>query len=295
MYGIYDATVIDNKDPQNQGRILVHIYRRDGKFNYSTEGHDWVPVLSPYGGNREMGMFMLPPLHASGFVIFEEGDPMKPVWLGSYPRIPTLQVDEEATRQAGVTIFETLPTVPPEMINDPSRIVIRTQYPGIKNPDITADENRIENLVVLDEDKLELTHVNQAQYSYSSTGIDSSYSRSYITLRDNSITLGVKNSNGEVHEISISASAITFRTHSGEYINLEGGGISVVGTPETKITIKSLGPIEINGKQLLVDAENIISGPIGDDGGGGAVTSDAICPYVGFPCMVGSSKTTIGG
>ena len=113
LFGLYAAKVLDNADPLNQGRVLAHIYKRDGRFNYSPEGHTWVPVLSAYGGNREMGMYMLPPIHSEGFVIFEEGDANQPVWVGSYPFGLLSTVDEEASQQAGVTIFKNLPSVPP--------------------------------------------------------------------------------------------------------------------------------------------------------------------------------------
>jgi hypothetical protein len=297
LYGIYAAKVIDNIDPENQGRILVHIYKRDGTLNYSKQNHTWVPVLSSYGGNREMGMYMLPPIHSEGYVIFEEGDPKQPVWIGSYPFSVLYSVDEEATEQAGVTIFKSEPSIPPEMASDPTRAIIKTQYSSLKNPEVDNDENVVENLIVMDESKLELNHINPDHYIYKKSGIDDSFARSYLKLENNSITMGVRSGDDSVHEISITSAGITLTTNDGANISMTEGGIQINGSnlSETKITMKTPGPIEINGKKVLVDGENIIVGPIGDNGGGGAVTSDVICPFAGFNCMAGSSKTIIGG
>jgi hypothetical protein len=295
LFGLYGAKVIDNNDPDGTGRVLVHIYRRDGVFNYSPQGHTWVPVLSPYGGNREMGMFMLPPIHAEGFVMFEGGDPLQPVWVGAYPLSPKTSVDEDASNQAGITIFKTAPTIPPEAAGDPTTAIIKTQYPGVKTPDIEDDVNRVENLIVMNEKKMEFAHINQTDYTYNRTGIDDSYVRSYITLKDNSLAIGVRNSDGEVHEISVTSSGIKFQTADGGYVQMSNGSIEISGAAETKITIKTPGAIEINGKQVMFDGESLLLGPLGDQGGAGVVTSDAICPYVGFNCMVGSSKLTASG
>jgi hypothetical protein len=52
-YGIYRARCLNNNDPMGLGRVLAHIYSRDGSLSYDESSHTWVPVLSPYGGLRE--------------------------------------------------------------------------------------------------------------------------------------------------------------------------------------------------------------------------------------------------
>jgi hypothetical protein len=294
-YGIYFAKCIGNKDPLALGRILVHIYMRDGEFNYDENSHQWIPVLSPYGGNPQMGMFMLPPIHANGYVVFEEGDPRRPVWIGSYALSAKTKIDEEASKSAGFTVFKTEASIPPETGNDPTTFIIKTQYTTLDNKDVTSNDNKIENMIVMNESKLELVHVNQSKYSYKYGGISEEFSRSYLRLEDDSITIGVKNSDGEVHEIQVKPDGIYFKSQYGDTISIRNGYIDIIGLEKTKINIKSIGPIEVNGKNVLVEGEQLIVGAPGDKGGGGAVTCDTICPFVGLAIHVGSTKTIVGG
>ena len=65
-YGAYRARCLNNNDPVGLGRILVHIYIRDGNLTYDESTHQWIPVLSPFGGVKGMGFYMIPPIHALG-------------------------------------------------------------------------------------------------------------------------------------------------------------------------------------------------------------------------------------
>jgi hypothetical protein len=297
-YGIYQAKCLNNLDPMDMGRVLVHIYRRDGDLNYDEQSHQWVPVLSPYGGNSKMGFFMLPPIHADGFVIFEDGSPNRPVWIGTYAFPPKLEIDVEASNTAGYTVFKKEATTPQETQGDPTRIVLKTQYMPVEDPNISSDTNKVENLLIMDESKLELVHVNQDQYKFDAGGITSNTARAYVKLEDSTVTLGVRNKDGEVHEIQVSEKGITIRTNDGGLFSMSNGFIELLGTEKTKtkINIKSLvGAVEVFSKQVLVDGEQIIQGAVGQQGGGGVVTCDTICPFVGKAIHLGSTKTIMGG
>jgi hypothetical protein len=296
-YGIYRARCINNQDPRGLGRILAHIYQRDGNLSYTEDIHQWIPVLSPYGGVKGMGFYMIPPIHAEGFVIFEGGIPSRPVWIGTFPYAPPKEIDEEASKSAGYGIVKVTPTIPPELQNDPTTVVLKTQYPALGNPDIESNDNKVENLIVMDETKLELVHINQNEYEYNPGGVSSANASSYLRLTDNSIAIGVKGEDGKVYEIQIDNTGIRLISDLGDTISIADGEISIQGSDKCQISIRAMenGSVNINGKQVVVDGEQIIIGPPGTSGGGGVVTSDCICPFTGMPTHVSSGKTIVGG
>lgn len=82
-YGLYRGTVVSNKDPVNQRRLklLVPAILGDSPTN-------WAWPLSPSG--------VLTPAPAVGqgvWVMFENGDPSFPVWLGIFGKPLSKQVD----------------------------------------------------------------------------------------------------------------------------------------------------------------------------------------------------------
>lgn len=296
-YGIYRARCIDNQDPRGLGRVLAHIYTRDGNLSYQEDIHQWIPVLSPYGGIKGMGFYMIPPIHSEGFVIFEAGVPTKPVWIGTFPYAPAKEIDEAATRAAGYGVVKVIPTIPAELQNDPTTIVLKTQYPALGDPDIESDDNKVENLITMNEEKLELVHLNQNEYEYSQGGVSSAQASSYIRLTDNAIIMGVKNEEDKVYELQIDSTGIRMISDLGDTISVADGEITIQGTDSSQINIRAMekGSINVNGKQVIIDGEQIIIGPPGSTGGGGVVTSDCICPFTGLPTHVSSGKTIVGG
>lgn len=296
-YGVYRAKCINNQDPEGRNRILVHIYEMDGELSYTEGDHNWVPVLSPYGGAPQMGLFMLPPIHAEGFVIFEAGNYSKPMWLGSYPFGAETTIDEEASEELGYTVVDVKPTIPPEAGDDPTRVIWKTQYPSLQNQDVESDKNPVENLIVMDEKKLQLLHVNQGAYTYSPGGVSPGDASSSATFGDGSIKFSVMTPQGKENFIEITASGITAKISSGEQIKLTPGKINITGGKKATIRIdsKSGGSVITEAKTVISDGESIIMGPPGATGGGGCVTNDSVCPFVGLPIHIGSSKTTVGG
>jgi len=72
---IQRAIVIDNYDPDALGRIKV-------KFPWSDSDTIWVRYVSPHAG-AEMGFYCLPEIDDEVLVAFEEGDPDRPIVIGS--------------------------------------------------------------------------------------------------------------------------------------------------------------------------------------------------------------------
>jgi uncharacterized protein involved in type VI secretion and phage assembly len=77
-YGKYRAAVLNNADPQLQGRIQVQLGDRYGLFPST-----WAMPAFPFAGIAS-GMVALPPVGSSVWVEFEAGDPDYPIWSGAF-------------------------------------------------------------------------------------------------------------------------------------------------------------------------------------------------------------------
>ena len=79
-YGKYRAFVRDNNDPERLGRLKLEIpaVLGFGEENWS----DWAWPCFPYGGNDDVGTFLVPEEGASVWAEFEGGDLQYPIWTG---------------------------------------------------------------------------------------------------------------------------------------------------------------------------------------------------------------------
>jgi type VI secretion system secreted protein VgrG len=74
--GVYSARVVNIDDPQRQGQVQVQYY-------WQEQGQTtWIRHLTPYAGS-DRGLFFRPEVGDEVLVAFEEGDPERPVILGS--------------------------------------------------------------------------------------------------------------------------------------------------------------------------------------------------------------------
>lgn len=78
FFGKYRATVLNNLDPQNQGRIQVQLGDRYGLFPST-----WALPSFAFAG-RGSAMVAIPQLGSSVWVEFEAGDPDFPIWTGAF-------------------------------------------------------------------------------------------------------------------------------------------------------------------------------------------------------------------
>jgi hypothetical protein len=296
-YGVYRAHVINNNDPLGVGRIQVHIYVRDGPLSYDTSTHQWVPVLSPYGGLAQMGLFDAPPIGAEGYVTFEAGFPSQPVWVGTFASFNTSTLNQAASDAAGYGVIQVQPTIPPEIGTDASRIVWKTQNTTAGNIDPTSNANPVENIMLMDNTQFTIQHVNQSVYQYSPGGITTGTPGSYITLADTSITIGVLSADNKRYELTVSDTGITLKTNDGGQIIMLDGFIKIMGIDTTQIQIlaQSNGSVDMEAKTVLLDGQQIILGQPGSQPGGGVLTTSTIDPFTGIPSFVGSSKVIASG
>ncbi len=76
--GKYRGTVANNIDPLQLGRLQVVVPTVLGDSRLS-----WAMPCVPYAGPG-VGFFFLPPVDASIWVEFENGDPDHPIWVGGF-------------------------------------------------------------------------------------------------------------------------------------------------------------------------------------------------------------------
>jgi len=77
--GLYRGTVMPTPDPEFRGRLMLTI-PDVLSFVPSTWAEPCTPLSGPAGPG--MGVYMVPPPGAGVWVMFEQGDPDKPVWIG---------------------------------------------------------------------------------------------------------------------------------------------------------------------------------------------------------------------
>jgi len=79
-YGKYRAFVRDNADPERLGRCRLEVPGVLGKGEKRWSA--WASACFPYGGNDDIGMFLVPELGASVWAEFEGGNANFPIWTG---------------------------------------------------------------------------------------------------------------------------------------------------------------------------------------------------------------------
>ena len=78
-YGKYRATVLNNFDLQNQGRIQVQLGDRYGLFPST-----WALPCLPFAGKGMASIVALPQVGSMVWIEFEAGDPDYPIWSGGF-------------------------------------------------------------------------------------------------------------------------------------------------------------------------------------------------------------------
>jgi uncharacterized protein involved in type VI secretion and phage assembly len=77
-YGKYRATVLDNVDPMQMGRLLVQVPDVSNVLPST-----WAMPCVPFAGIMS-GMYAVPAIGSGVWVEFEQGDPDYPVWVGCF-------------------------------------------------------------------------------------------------------------------------------------------------------------------------------------------------------------------
>jgi uncharacterized protein involved in type VI secretion and phage assembly len=77
-FGKYRATVLDNVDPMQMGRIMVQVADVSNIIPSS-----WAMPCLPFAGIQN-GFYVVPAIGSGVWVEFEQGDPDYPIWVGCF-------------------------------------------------------------------------------------------------------------------------------------------------------------------------------------------------------------------
>jgi uncharacterized protein involved in type VI secretion and phage assembly len=77
-FGKYRATVLDNIDPMQMGRIMVQVADVSNILPSS-----WAMPCLPFAGIQN-GFYVVPAIGSGVWVEFEQGDPDYPIWVGCF-------------------------------------------------------------------------------------------------------------------------------------------------------------------------------------------------------------------
>lgn len=77
-YGKYRATVFNNIDPEQRGRIMAFVPDVFGIIPSS-----WAMPCVPIAG-KQMGSYFVPQIGSGVWIEFEQGDPDYPIWTGGF-------------------------------------------------------------------------------------------------------------------------------------------------------------------------------------------------------------------
>ena len=78
FYGKYRGTVIDNNDPMKMGRLSVQVPDVS-----NVQSSTWAMPCAPFAGPQS-GSVAVPPVGASVWVEFEQGNSDYPIWSGCF-------------------------------------------------------------------------------------------------------------------------------------------------------------------------------------------------------------------
>jgi Type VI secretion system/phage-baseplate injector OB domain len=78
MWGKYRGTVVNNLDPQHQGRIIASVTEVLGAVPTG-----WALPCAPHAG-LGAGFFSVPAIGSGVWIEFEGGDVSRPIWTGGY-------------------------------------------------------------------------------------------------------------------------------------------------------------------------------------------------------------------
>lgn len=88
FYGKYRGVVMNNLDPNNQGRLQALVPEVLGELPCG-----WALPSAPYAGTGA-GLFAIPPIGTGVWVEFEAGDVSRPIWAGTWWTPTDVPMDE---------------------------------------------------------------------------------------------------------------------------------------------------------------------------------------------------------
>lgn len=193
-FGKYRGLVAENEDPEQLGRLRLLV---PSLFGETVTG--WALPCLPFGGLADQGLFLVPEVGARVWVEFEQGDPSRPIWVGTF-----WQASGEAPAEAALT--------------PPTTRLLKTASGHLLQFDDRAGE-----------ETLRLLHPRNAELT-----IDRDGSLALTDAQGASVTLDadagevrVQDANG--NHLAMSGAGTTLRDAHGNQIEMGPSGVNIQG------------------------------------------------------------------
>lgn len=248
---ILSAYVVDNTKFSETGEIKIQVSKlRSAVF---------AEVMTPIGGMPNMAMQWVPPVGASGYVLYKGGDNRRPVWIGAkllpWDAAGATELSDVDLRQGVVEADDPI-----------ADFVIKTQNNTFDNQDMDdADNNKVENIMKMSKKEFTLAKVQQTDnYEYKTDNYDVATEKYYqiITMQDDKIQVKFNSADndGEFAELNMTEGETKLDTSYGDKtatITLNEDGVTIDSDGKSTITIDNEGNINVTGKKMVVDADKI--------------------------------------
>ena len=245
---IVPAYVIDNSKFAETGEIKVQVSEMKTAA--------FAEILTPIGGLPNMAMQWVPPIGASGYIMYKGGDSKRPVWVGS----KLMPWDKSKADNIGDADVVAGVVEADNPIND---FIIKTQNNSFENQDLDDPENKVENILKMSKGEFTLAKVKQGDnYEYKKENYDVKAEPNYqiITLTDDKITIRFNSNAEDYSELNMTESESQLIANYGgkeSFITINQDGVNIDSSGETSILIDKNGNIKITGKKMVVDADKI--------------------------------------
>lgn len=324
-FGTYQAVVTDNSEFYKRGYIRVRISAfysgvvewdlsvdyDDTQFKKSLKDDIKCLVYMPIGGGNGHGMFTLPQVNSTGVVSFIDGNINKALWMGSFvepkfdrdgnfkeANVPNDYLTAEGPGTCGITVDGK------NIEASGGAVIIRQKSNGSgDSASMVWDNQRTENLIVLEENALIINHASKWDESNNSIvpeeyqeisiikntddtsenkGVVTINIKTYITNSDSSVdeygieiiekevSIVTKNNTGNrQNSIVVNEEDITMTSY-----NTNSKKKSTVEISPTEATLTNSGSIitvsedEINvdgGKKLTLSGDTVLLGGLAEE------------------------------
>ena len=279
--GLYRCYVRIVEDPEYRGRIRVECPQVLGTETLLP----WALPCFPYGGSEDIGMFSIPPIDSVVWVMFEEGDPNKPVWMGSW--IPAPGGDTRAPLEGVVnegsgdrwpnnsTVGEgkddnaVIPVMEPNKIDPTNHVLIRTP----EGHTIECDDTPGQEKVVIRDKLGQFVLIRSAEGKTKILIKDAEGQYILFDAESGQRKIRIEDASGNFVLLDAEENSVRLEDVVGDYINLRAGVIDIIAKADVNIKATS--------SNILVQADGgsvrVVStgGLVDVDAPGGSVNVDA--------------------
>jgi len=239
--GLFRATVVNTNSFIDTGFISVHI----SGVSVSQDDFYNCMIRTTFGGLDKNGMFTVPPIGSTGYVLFVRNEPSEsPLWMGS-PMVPS---DLNTEKQDNEKLF-----VPPETV-DPTTIVLRSQYTKKETggEDLTSDKNKIESIIRLNENEITFSKPKTNDYTYKKNPYNLlSEKQNTIMITDTEIYIKYISSDNKKFILKLGDNGIELNYNDKNKITMIGDNILLNSDNKSKIELKGDGVVKITTSEYI--------------------------------------------